>query len=479
MIKPNFLFLFSDQHNPFYTGYQKHPIVKTPNLDKLAEEGLVFDEAYCQNPLCVPSRASLMLGKYSKNIGIYENRHIIPHNSRTLPRLLTENGYKTCVIGKTHVNGEQYQGFSQRPYGDLFGQAHQPDPIRTPEKGESGLGDIIADSGPSGIPIALTQTEICVSEAVKWLQIHKSTNSNNPFFLCVNFEKPHFPINPPKQYFDNYYNKVSLPEQNGDYINTKAVSFVRKATMVNGVWEHYGRDEELHEKALAAYCGCIEWVDNAIGRIIDVLNYLNLSDDTIVIYSSDHGEMAYQKGFWQKTVFFEQSSKVPLIFRAPKKFKGNKRSKELVGLVDLMPTILTFAGVKPPEDCDGIDISQHIINDSPLNRNEIFCESVVLKEPEYAGCMLRTENWKYCYYIDGEQELYDLKNDKDENNNLINDPSLKALIKEFQAKVIEFWEPEKQLQRYIDTPIMPKEKHMYFYSNQFVTEGGTIVDAIP
>ncbi|HOP11547.1 MAG TPA: sulfatase-like hydrolase/transferase [Oscillospiraceae bacterium] len=479
MKKPNFLFLFSDQHNPAYLGCQGHPLISTPNLDKLAAEGVLFDQTYCQNPLCVPSRASMMTGLYSKNIGLYENRHIIPHQSQTIARVLTEHGYKTCAIGKTHVNGEQYQGFSQRPYGDLWGQAHQPDPARTPEKGETGLGDIVAESGPSGIPPALTQTEICVSEAARWLQLYKGTDCQNPFFLYVGFDKPHFPINPPRKYYDRYRDRVSLPKQTCDYVREKATPFVREAAEVNGVWEHYGKDEELHLQTLAAYCGCVEWVDDAVGRIVEVLDYLGLGEDTIVIYASDHGEMAYQKGFWQKTVFFEQSAKVPLIFRAPQRFTGARKSEFLTGLVDLMPTICSFAGIKIPESCDGIDLSGYLSDGQTPEREEIFSESVVIDRPEHAGCMLRTGKWKYCYYLDGEQELYDLEKDPDENENLSRSKAHEDLLTEFREKVIAFWEPDKQLDRFKRTPIMPTHKHEYPFSNQFVCADGLIVDGRP
>jgi len=479
MKRPNFLFICSDQHNADFTGYAGHSVQKTPALDSLAREGIVFRQAYCQNPLCVPSRASMMMGKYSKNIGIYENRHIMQSNNDTLPRLLSREGYHTCMIGKTHINGEQYQGFDQRPYGDIYGQAHQPDPRRTPEKGESGLGDILLDSGPSGIPLAMTQTEICVAEAVKWLQIYNYGKSANPFFCCVNFDKPHFPINPPERYFNSYAGKVTLPEQKCDYIREKAVPFVKKAVEQNGLWEHYGINREFHEKTLAAYCGCIEWVDNAMGRIVDALDYMGLGKDTIVIYTSDHGEMACQKGFWQKSVFFDQSARVPLIIRYPERFSGGRELESPVGLIDMFPTICSLAGIEPSSDCDGEDLTSYLLSGAPLSRKEIFCESAVLKVPEHAGCMLRTEKWKYNYYLDGFEELYDMSVDPLEDANLCNDSTLNELKQTLKEKVIVFWEPDKQLKRYAETPLMRHEKHFYFYSNQFVTGDGKIVDAAP
>ncbi|MEI6579018.1 MAG: sulfatase-like hydrolase/transferase [Eubacteriales bacterium] len=416
--KPNILFILSDQHNASFLGCNGNELINTPHLDMLASQGVLFENAYCQNPLCVPSRCSLLTGKYSKNLGIYENRHILESDSTTIPKVLLEQGYKTCVIGKTHFNGEQYQGYQQRPYGDLFGQAHQPDPKRTEPAPDSGLGDVIGNSGATGIPLPLTQTEICVSETAKWLQTHAAQKDSRPFMLSVNFDKPHFPIRAPKKYFEKYKGKVRIPEFYPDYIEKYAVPFVKKAFEVNGAWEHYGKDRDIHERALAAYYACIEWVDNAIGRILQVLEYLELADDTIIIYASDHGEMAGEKGAWQKTVFFDASSKVPFIMRWPSKFPAGQRRKEPVGLIDLFPTLCDFAGIPAPKECDGISLKPLLFGDETIERKAIFCESVVLKVPEYAGCMIRNEKWKYSYYLDGTEELYDMKNDPGELNNL-------------------------------------------------------------
>jgi len=478
--RPNILFIFTDQHNASFMGCAGKDIVNTPNLDQLAKKGVMFHNAYCQNPLCVPSRASLITGRYCRNIGIYENRHILESNSVTIPRVLSAAGYRTCVIGKTHFNGEQYQGYQQRPYGDIFGQAHQPDPIRKPENFEHGLGDLLENTGVSGIPLPLTQTEICVAETSKWLQGHIAMYSDKPFYLSVNFDKPHFPIRAPKKYYEKYAGKIQLPEFPPDYLEKDAVPFVREAIKVNGGWEHYGKDVEMHERALAAYYACIEWVDDAIGRILETLKYLGLSDNTVVIYSSDHGDMAGEKGAWQKTVFFDSSVKVPMIIRWPEHFKSNACIDELVGLIDLFPTMCEIAEIETPEICDGISLVPILEGRKDgFERDAIFCESVVLKVPEHAGCMIRTCKWKYCYYIDNNEELYDMEQDSGEWNNLAENPEYDYIKSQLKARVIEFWKPEDQIDRYKSTPIMKNEKHFYHYSNQFALSDGTIFDGRP
>lgn len=478
-LKPNVLFVLSDQHGYKFMGNSGHHIVNTPNLDKIASKSVNFSNCYCQNPLCAPSRASMLAGKYSKNIGIYENRHILESNSLTLPRLLSKNGYKTCVIGKTHFNGDQFHGYQQRPYGDLFGQAHQPDPARTPDLGFNGLGDVLGNSGESKIPLPLTQTEICVSESVKWLQTYMSDGRNEPFFLSVNFDKPHFPMRAPKKFIDNYLGKVELPDYPKEYLTEMAVPFVLEAVKINGEYHHYNKDEEIQKRALASYYACIEWVDDAVGRIVDTLDYLGLGENTIIIYSSDHGEMASQKGFWQKTVFFDNSAKVPLIIRMPEKYRKYFVSDQLVGLVDVFPTICELSGIEIPEECDGISLASVLLEKIPIERDHIFSETVALMVPEHAGCMLRKGDYKFNYYLDGNHELYNLKTDPDEWKNLYNDEDYNELSNNMKCQVIEFWEPDKQIGRYLSTPCMKKQKDQYFYSNQFLTADGRIIEGRP
>jgi choline-sulfatase len=476
MKKPNILFILSDQHSPHVIGCGGNDIVNTPNLDRLASEGMYFDNMYCQNPLCVPSRASLITGQYSRSTGIYDNMHIMEANITTLPRTLSAAGYSTCLIGKSHFNGEQFHGYQQRPYGDLYGQGHQPDPQREPRFGINGLGDVLENSGPSEMPIELTQTEICVSEACKWLQIHKSAHEDQPFMLSVHFDKPHFPIKPPKKYFDKYHGRLELPGIPENYIES-TVPFIKKAIAHNETGHHYGTDFDIQLKALEAYYGCVEWVDDAVGRIVETLDYLGFKENTIVIYSSDHGEMGGEHGTWQKTLFFDAAARVPMIIRWPGKVKAGIRTGEIAGLVDMFPTICEAAGLDIPTTCEGISLIDHLKENKALDREGIFSESAVLRATENAGCMYRTGQWKYCYYIDGTEELYNLYKDPDEFVNVaLDNPEMTA---EFRKTTMEFWKPDEYAARLARTPIMSKEKHFYPYSNQFITGDGKILDARP
>ncbi len=478
--KPNILFFLSDQHAHSFVGSNPINPVETPNLDKFSREGVTFTNAYCQNPLCVPSRSSLLTGQYSKDLGIYENRHILEANSTTIPRVLGQAGYRTCLIGKAHFNGDQFHGYQQRPYGDLYGQAHQPEQIRSGDSADdSGLGDILGNSGATEIPLPLTQTEICVSEAAKWLQSHVDTNPDQPFFLSVNFDKPHFPMRAPRHLYEKYAGRVQLPVSPEHYLDQEAVPFVRSAVAINGRSQRHHGDKAVALRALAAYCACVEWVDDAIGRILRVLDYLGLAEQTLVIYASDHGEMAGEKGAWQKTLFFDASAKVPLIVTWPGRYRAGFKADDLVGLIDLFPTLCSAAGLAIPDSCSGVDLTPVLAEGRPLAREAIFSESSALKHPEHSGCMIRTKEYKFCTYLDGHHELYDMAADPGEWHNLAGTATYRAIETALEAWVRAFWRPDQQLDRYRQCPAMQNEKHFYFYSNQFVAADGRVVNARP
>lgn len=432
----------------------------------------MFEQAYCQNPLCVPSRTSLLTGRHSRSVGVYTNTDMLEPNSCTMPRVLSAHGYRTCLIGKAHFNGEQFHGYQERPYGDIYGQAHQPDPRRSSDSGGSGLGLLVGNAGPTGIPLPLTQTEICVAEASKWLQTHVDLHPEQPFCLSVNFDKPHFPVRCPARYFTHYDGRVRVQESHEDYYE-RAVPFVKKAI------DRFGFNDQNGDRYLAAYYGCVEWMDDAIGRLLEVIEYLNLTDNTIVIYASDHGDLCGEKGAWNKTLFFDSSAKVPFIVRCPSLFTRGKREQSLVGLIDLFPTICEAAQVPIPASCEGMSLLPILTGPGPFSRREVFCESAFLGEPTDCGCMIRKEHWKYASYLDGSEELYDLEKDPGEWHNLAAESSAKSVVECLRAEVHRFWKPEKHLDRIAATPRAGREKHFCEFSNQFMLGNGTVANARP
>ena len=469
--RPNILFIFSDQHNARVLGHAGDPVIRTPNLDRLADESVVFARAYCQNPLCVPSRTTLMTGQYCRTHGLYENPDIMEPNSPTFPRTLATVGYRTCLIGKAHFNGEQFHGYQQRPYGDLYGQGHQPDPCRKPEFGEAGLGGMVENAGPTGIPLPLTQTEICVAEAAKWLQAHCGLHGAQPFCLSLHFDKPHFPVRCPSRYFEHYSGCVSPPRVPEDYAEA-AVPFVQRAIRCFG-----GKSDEVAANCIAAYYGCVEWVDDAIGRVLETLDHLGLGENTVVIYSADHGDLLGDKGAWNKTLFFDSSSRIPLMVRWPGEFQP-RHADDLVGLIDLFPTLCDLAGASTPDQCEGESLLP-VLRGGTLARDHVFCESVFLGFPEAAGCMVRRGDWKLSLYLDGSRELYNMAADPDEWENRSGDPACEEIESDLYRRVVAFWCPDEQRDRVRRTPKVRRQKHCFPYSNQFMSGDGIVFSGRP
>ena len=246
-----------------------------------------------------------------------------------------------------------------------------------------------------------------------------------------------------------------------------------------GICDPERQDRAAHERALAAYCGCIEWVDDAIGRLLATLDYLGLAENTLVIYSSDHGEMAGERGTWQKSVFYEASARVPLLMRLPGvTTAGGRHIDAPVGLIDMFPTFCELAGTSTPAACGGTSLLP-LLRGGAIARAAIFSESVVIHSPGDAGCMIRTGRWKYNAYLDGTEELYDLDADPGEWMNLAAASACATVRADLRHRVLAFWQPGQQLARYHAHPRMSRQKHFYEFSNQFVLGDGAVVDARP
>lgn len=483
--KPNVLFFFSDQHSMHHIGAYGGDIVRTPTLDRLADDGYRFDNCYCQSPLCVPSRSSLFAGKYVRNILTYENDCILDTSRHIpFPKLVSNEGYRSCVIGKQHINGEQFMGFKQRPYGDYYGQGHQPDPYRDADErqGKSGLGEVrnggyFELSGPTGIPEFQISEHIISYEAVKWLQEHKELHLDEPFFLMLNFPKPHWPYNPPAGYFDLYKDAVHTEELD-ESLWEKDVPYIQNLRKQWGVTS--GNKADM-DKALAAYLGCITHIDALMGSIIESLEYLGFAENTMIVYSTDHGDMAGEHNLWQKGCFYEGSAGVPLIIKMPKDYPGGKHIEENVGLLDLYPTFCDVCGVGETEslELEGRSLLSLIEGSGDSGRDAVFSEIGWRTFAGDAGCMVKKGNLKYNYYLESGHEMYDLEDDPDERNNLIGNTEYADTEAELRKLAEEFFEPQEFNRRYASQLRFHQQKFRHTYSNQYVLSDGTIIDARP
>jgi arylsulfatase A-like enzyme len=418
-------------------GFQGAFPVSTPNIDRLAEKGTVFDSAYCSNPLCVPARASIWTGLYSHHNGVYYNETPWDEDLPTLAGKLGSNGYYCVAVGKRHF----------RPAGDLRGfhkrladtELDYPEYLR--RKGyefaseSKGDGSVHCDEviiseykkNLAGVRPEDYMTNYLADHALHELDLidqrrEWQPGGNEPFFLYLSFQKPHTPCDPPEPYA-SMYDPEDLPDPVMDERQMKA--FPRQLKRYRKNWECL--DDSLVRDIRARYLGNITLLDEQIGRVIEHLQELGMDENTLIIFTSDHGDHMGDHGLQQKGTFFDCSARVPLIFNGPGVAAGRTVS-EPVSHVDLFPTLLDYTHLLQSEvnDPTGRPIQQYSQigdgekltsaledNDSPDARRIVVCESGI----HGLSIMLRQGNQKFNYYEDtGEIEHYDLAVDPDELN---------------------------------------------------------------
>ena len=412
--KPNILFLQSDEHSPHAIGCEGNNIVQTPHLDRLAESGTYFDGAYCQFPLCTPSRMCMLTGKYAHQCSAWNNGSILYPEHVTMPGHFAEHGYTTALVGKMHFGGkEQFNGFQSRPYGDIRGRAgHQRDPLR----GGSGNRTRTQDAGITEIPSSLLQERVVNEETIEYL---RSQPADQPWFLLASYSRPHFPLTAPKRLFDKYY------PDNVDMPNIPPGHLEQTHRYAKGLRKNFNTaaiPEEEARKSRAAYYACCEFLDECVGDLLTILERDGLLENTIIVYTTDHGEMAGEHGQWWKSSYYEAAARVPLIIhdrRSEDTF--GRRVNSPVELNDLFPTLCARAGIPIPDGLDGSDLSNLMSGNTGGWRNTAISEYWA-NQTTGPMRMLRTPRYKYVAFPEDESILFDLENDPGEFENLAGKP---------------------------------------------------------
>ena len=448
--KPNILFILSDQHAFNVIGSYGNKIIRTPNLDELANNGVSFDNIYTPSPICLPARMSLLTGKYPFRQNCWTNSDTLASDIPTLAHSLGSVGYHPTLIGRLHSIGpDQMHGFASRKVfdhsSDWYGGSEYS--LGVLDKAQRPFKESILNSGAGQMSYEVLDREV-TSETIKFLKKFKAEKKNGfekPFALQVGFMLPHQPYVAKKELYDYYKNKVGRPRLkktlsgNNDWLDNW-----REKTGLNEIKE----DDEI--RARAAYYGLVETLDSFIGQIIKTLKDNDLLENTLIIYASDHGEQIGERDLWWKQTFYEESVKVPLIMSWKDKLPCNERRKQILNLVDLTATIVNAGqGIELP-NIDGKSFLNIAINNNNKSKNETFSEFCMdnslswsnTKEPHLSR-MIRSDDWKFIYYHGYDNQLFNLKNDPDEMNNL-------ASLKEYSKietllinKVLKDWTPSK------------------------------------
>lgn len=436
---PNILFLMDDQHRFDWFGFAGHPVASTPNLDRIAADGVVFDNAYTPAPLCVPARQCIASGKFPRHCGVEQFGQDLPLNSETFARALARGGYMTACCGKLHHGGtDQMQGWLRRICNGDDMQVHTEciaDRDEAAYERFAGrppmwtLSEELQRAGAGRSPYAvsdeLNTAGACALIEEYFVSPHyRRATPDRPLLLKLSLQQPHYPFCAPEELIEKYLPLVS------EYENQ---SVLDHPEFQNWTWNPENVSKEDRLRALAATAAMVEICDAHFGQVLDQLEACGQNlDDWLIVYTSDHGDLLGEHGKWWKMSFYEGSVKVPLIMRAPRLFPGGGRAiHENVNLCDLFATFCDAAGLPLPEDSD----SRSLL---PLLRGEASRwpdESV----SQYAGsyCMIKRGDLKYQYYgenPDWPEVLFDLKTDPRETRNVIDDPKYSADVNAFRSR---------------------------------------------
>ena len=454
--RPNILVIMSDEHAPMFSRTYGHPRIETPHLDALAAGGTLFEDAYCPSPLCVPSRAAFLAGKHVHRVGAWDNGAPFPSETVTFAHLLRAAGYEVALDGKMHFVGpDTLHGFERQLTRDAHREADAPtitgrewtDPH--PAAGPRARGRI-EGAGP-GRADHLDFDDAVEGAALDWISERAPRGGrrrDTPWCLVAGFLAPHFPLVVPQPYFDRYYpDNVDLPAYPPEHLASQHPAHER----VRRTFDLYGYTEEQIRVARAAYYGLVTYMDDKIGRLVGALRQTGQLQHTVVVYTSDHGELAGDHGLWWKNSFYEQASRVPLVVswpEAPREVPVAARFPGAVSLLDLTRTLVDLAGAPDPGDLDGdslLPAMRALGAEGPAGARALWKDEAIV---EYYGHatnrpqrMLRAGRWKYAYYHGEPSELYDLLTDPQEFNNRAGEPEVAAVEGALRRRLLADWDP--------------------------------------
>ncbi len=440
--RPNVLFIISDDLNNSLGCYDSQ-IVKTPNIDALAARGVRFERTYCQFPLCGPSRNSMLTGLYPNSSGILANsqifRQTIPHHL-SLPHAFRLQGYFAARIGKLyHYNVPKSIGTNG--HDDPASWELELNPAgcdRLLEEGDifslrpgSFGGTLSWYASPRG---DLLHTDGMLASDAEWVLERCARDRKRPFFLAVGFYRPHTPYVAPKSYFAKYP-KQQMPLVKGVAEDQKDLP---KDALGSHKKEHEKLTDDLRQQAKQAYFASITFMDAQVGRILGTLDRLGLAENTIVVFTSDHGYHLGEHGLWQKMSLFEESARVPMIIAAPGTGQHGVVAKTPVGLIDLFPTLADLCDVPAPENLQGQSLVPMLKEPSVKGRG--WALSQVTRGPRKKrtmGFTLRTPRWRYTEWDHARagRELYDHENDPRELTNLADVPEHADRVAELSQRL--------------------------------------------
>lgn len=440
--RPNILYIMSDDHAAHAMSCYGSRINETPNLDRIAQEGMRLDNCFCTNSICTPSRAAILTGAYSHVNGVYTLRDRFDGRQESLAKLLQEAGYQTAMIGKWHLG----HGGNADPTGFDYwnvlpgqGDYHNPKMIEMGEERhyQGYATDLIADF------------------SLQWLD---DRDTEKPFFLMCHHKAPHRPWEPDEKHMHLYEDQeIPYPETfDDDYSNRARAAGAAKMRI-----ERDFRPDDLkvdppdgltagelkkwkYQRYIKDYLRCVASVDDNVGRLLDYLDREGLTENTIVVYTSDQGFFLGDHGWYDKRFFYEEALRMPFVVRYPKEIPAGVTSDNMVLNVDFAPTFLEYAGLQPTKRMQGVS-ARAVLNGEPPGewRSSMYYRYFMHTDPShnvYAHYGVRTDRYKLIYYYETEPdppewELFDLETDPYEMTNVYDAPQYQEVVRELKVEL--------------------------------------------
>ncbi|AUN93705.1 sulfatase-like hydrolase/transferase [Pseudazoarcus pumilus] len=437
----NLVVFISDEHNIRTVGCYGNPIVHTPNIDALAARGTRFASAYCTNPVCIPARAGFATGKYSHQIGFWDNADPYDGSIPSWHHLLRDRGHWVMSIGKLHFRStDDDNGFSEERIpmhvidgkGDLMGLVRDDLPER------KGAWKMAGMAGP-GESLYTRYDRDITEQAQIWLREEAARHRDKPWVLFVSLVSPHFPLTAPSEYFYRYYDdprlpmpKLYAPGERPDH------SYLREYGDCFAYDKYFDSDDKVR-RAVAGYYGLCTFMDEQVGKVMRTLEETGLLDDTRVMYTSDHGDNLGSRGVWGKSTMYEEAAAVPLII-AGEGIPQGRVVDAAVSHVDVHPFILEATGEAGLIPGDQPGTSLMAIQTAPDPERTVLSEYHGMGSK--AGMfMVRYRNYKYVHYISHPEQLFDLRADPEELVDLAGDPAHAEALAEGRRRLNEMLDP--------------------------------------
>ncbi|MBZ8135033.1 choline-sulfatase [Afifella sp. IM 167] len=441
----NILFVQVDQLMAESLRAYGDKICHAPNLDRLAARGAVFERAYCNFPLCAPSRFSMATGQLCSSIGAYDNAADMRASVPTYAHYLRRAGYKTALSGKMHFIGpDQFHGFERRLTPDVYPADYSWVPRESGlSKRETNDTRAVTVSGVAGRTVQMDYDDRVTFEAQQYFyEVARDEEDDRPFFLQVSWTHPHDPYLCRPEYWELYEDaEIPMPRTAALDPEEQDAHSLRLLESFALLGVEFAAEDI--RRARRAYYGSISYIDDKLGQLLFALEEAGLAENTAIVFTSDHGEMLGERGMWFKKHFFEPSVRVPLLIAAPG--KSPKRVNGLASLVDLLPTFMGLAEgagwTSPVEPLDGIDLTPYL-DDAQLSQDRAVYAEYLAEATPAPILMIRQGRFKYLHSEVDPPLLFEIEADPDERRNLAADPEYAEVVNRFAGQARQKWDSQ-------------------------------------